>query len=136
MPLPGPLCPYCEGNPPSRMADASEVYGPASEGKFNIWLCVNFPECNALVGIHSNSPNFAPKGTLAREPLRKLRMRVHAAFDPQWKDRGVRARAAAYKKLAQQMGMEPSKCHIGHFDEATCMRALTVLLSEETERSY
>lgn len=135
MPLEGPVCQYC--NETAVMADASEVYGPKFEGRFNVWKCRNFPDCNAYVGIHENSVNFAPKGTLANEHLRKLRMRVHSLFDPAWKDSKKRgARAAAYKQLAAQMQMEPSKCHIGHFDDATCMRAIHILGKAEEERSY
>ena len=128
MPIPGPRCPYCEGNPPSRLGDASEVYGPAWKDRFPVWLCVNYPDCDAYVGVHRESHNASPLGSLARKPLRDLRIRVHNEFDKLWKPPdGKMTRKAAYEKLSELMQLPSGKAHVSWFTEEECERALAGL---------
>jgi len=64
-------------------------------------------------------------GPVANSELRKARTDAHAAFDPLWRLRYME-RNAAYKWLAEQMGIEKEKAHIGHFDIDQCMMARAV----------
>ena len=121
-----PTCPYCPGNPPAALRDAGHVYGPTYDGRFNLWVCVNYKDCDTYVGVHRDSPSAAPVGTMANEKLRKLRIKVHSAFDELWKSKQMK-RNAAYRHLEKIMGMPVGKCHIGWFDEDECHKALMLL---------
>lgn len=88
-------------------------------------------ECGAWVGCHRGTD--IPLGFPAGSALRDLRQRGHHAFDRIWNAKmrlqGVakgRARSAAYKWLGEQLGIEPADCHFGHFDKATCLRAIAI----------
>lgn len=59
----------------------------------------------------------------ATEPLRKARNKVHAAFDPLWRD-GAMPRRTAYLALAAWLGIEPKACHVALFDVDQCTAAL------------
>ena len=76
MPVPGPKCPYCKSD--SILVDASSVYGPKYEGKFCLWICENYPDCDAYVGVTEGFPS--PVGTLANAELRGLRRRLFKAI--------------------------------------------------------
>lgn len=112
-----PICPYCrvEG------VLVRTVYGRR-------WECP-MTGCDARVGVHRDSPRAAPLGTLARGPLRALRMQAHDAFDPLWRDQPprFRSRKAAYSWLAAFLGVPFKRCHIGEFDEAVCRRVLEAI---------
>lgn len=107
-----PMCPYC--SVPARLTDSAVVYGGRSYG--DIWLCTNFPECDARCGARDGRP----LGTLAREDLRELRKQCHARFDPLWRD-GLLSRNEAYRRLRRVMGLPANVCHIAMFDEAQCL---------------
>lgn len=124
MPTSKPVCPYCTAN--AVLCDASAVYGEKFAGRFNIWVCVNYPDCDSYVGVHSNSPYAAPKGSLANATLRKLRIRAHEEFDQLWKA-GRMKRSAAYRHLAGIMNIDVKRCHIGDFSEEQCLKALMAL---------
>lgn len=53
--------------------------------------------------------------------LARARCRAHAAFDPIWKS-GEMSRSAAYRWLAQQLGIPEAQCHMIQFDIETCDR--------------
>ncbi len=72
-----PTCPYCH-------VLARLTVGPYGKR----WDCPE-PGCDARVGVHRDSPRCLPLGTMARAPLRVLRMRVHSAFDPLWRTPGA-----------------------------------------------
>jgi hypothetical protein len=91
-------------------------------GRF-FWLCA---PCDAYVGTHRNAQGAKPLGRLANKELRGLRGQVHAAFDPIWRAQSM-SRAAAYKWLAQAMGISEANCHVGMFDEDQCRAALAIL---------
>ena len=50
------------------------------------------------------------------------RRNAHAAFDVIWRDYKIYTRSAAYKMLAELMGMSKKKCHIGNMNESECRR--------------
>lgn len=132
-------CPYC--NAAARLADSYEVYG-RSYGP--IWICSNYPECDAYVGCHKGTN--VPLGRLADRALRAYKKAAHARFDPLWREAPriyqlsgdkqerakaqrvirQRARARTYAWLANQLGITPDECHIGMFDCDTCQRVIDI----------
>jgi hypothetical protein len=54
-----------------------------------------------------------------------FRARAHAAFDPLWRS-GEMSRNAAYRWLANELGLSREECHISLFDRATCERVVAV----------
>lgn len=116
-----PLCPHC--NVPAVVFHLP----PGTFGQRNPrrWECP-MQGCDARVGIHENSKRDAPLGTLAREPLRRHRMSVHGAFDPLWRHGPAcrfPTRRKAYEWLANALGIDFNRCHVGEFDHAMCARA-------------
>jgi len=111
-------CPYC--GKAAELVDISAVY---RQSYGMIWLC---KPCDAYVGVHKNSPKFAPLGTLATKELRKLRNQVHSLFDPRWR-KGKMTRSSAYAWLANQMNLRVEKTHVALFDEHQCKLALEIL---------
>lgn len=67
-----------------------------------------------------------PLGTLANAPLRKARTAAHKAFDGVWKS-GYLQRRQAYGWLAKQLGIPPTKCHIGSMDVDGCNKVIQVV---------
>lgn len=115
-----PVCEKCKI--PARLLKSSKPiygkdYGP-------VWVCGNFPECDARCGCHPGTDN--PLGTLADKETRKLREKVHAAFDPMWKRHAKKkqARRAAYNLLADAMRIDVHECHVGMFNALRCKAAL------------
>jgi hypothetical protein len=116
-----PTCPYCNGA--SHLTDSAVIYG-RSYGP--IYLC---EPCDAYVGCHKGTTT--PLGRLADAELRKWKKLAHAAFDPTWErviqaaidthgyaPKGIKhdSRGQAYRRLAQELGIEQDACHIGMFD--------------------
>lgn len=87
---PAPICPYC--NQTSALVDSAVIYG---ESYGMIWRC---EPCDAHVGVHQDSPNFEPLGTLANFHLRRARNKAHAMFDPLWKS-GTMSRNTVYRLI-------------------------------------
>jgi hypothetical protein len=92
-----------------------------------MWLCA----CGAYTGCHAGTDN--PKGRPAAKATRDARISAHAQFDRLWMAKQQRegcskkkARAAGYKWLAGQLGLEPKDCHIGFMDRATALRVVQV----------
>lgn len=98
MPKPGPICPYC--TLPSVLRDQGDVYGPRYAGRGNLWVCCNYPDCDAYVGV-STGPEPIPTGTLANAELRRLRKRLRSHYDEELQSletiRGSGAREARQK---------------------------------------
>ena len=80
--------------------------------------------CDAYVGTHKRTGE--PLGTLANATLRNYRKRVHATFDPVWKQ-GTMKRGEAYVAFAKLMGISTGDCHIALFNEEQCIEALVRL---------
>ncbi len=118
-------CQYCQQ--PATLVDGTVIYPhqPDLAGK-RFWLCA---PCDAWIGCHPRSKRHGfngteALGTLANAELRKARMRAHAAFDPLWRE-GAMSRTAAYRWLAEQLGIELDNTHIGHFDIRQCDEVVT-----------
>lgn len=110
-------CPYCDGH--GVLTNGVCVYSTARYG--NVWVCSNYPECDAYVGCHSHSRRAL--GTLANANLRKWRNAAHAAFDPLWRS-GRMTRREAYDLMAEQLGLTTREAHIAMLDEALCARVV------------
>ena len=106
-------CPYCQA--PAEIRDSAIVYNGRSYGP--IWLCSNYPRCDAYVGTHPGTEK--PLGRLANPELREWKKRAHSMFDPIWKN-GSMKRPQAYKWLSDKMGIPRDECHIGMFDIDQC----------------
>ncbi len=132
-----PVCPYCQST--AVLCDASAVYGPKFQGKFNLWACSNYPECDSYVGVHKDQPEPKPLGTMANPELRTLRKRVHALFDPLWKPgpaqefKGRKARLEAYWWLTDALGITGKQFHTAYADEAECRRAVAILIARQEQ---
>jgi len=85
------------------------------------WNC---DPCKAYVGCHPGTTN--PLGRLANSELRKAKQKAHAAFDPIWKS-GKLKRKAAYKWLADKIGIAEQNCHIGMMDVYQCLAVVELL---------
>lgn len=112
-----PVCPHCQVPGVLRM-----------RGPWRTWECPQ-PGCDARVGVHKGSLRAAPLGTMARGPLRGLRMLVHDAFDPLWRGPSplFGSRSDAYAWLAEALGIPSARCHVGEFDGARCHKALAAI---------
>lgn len=106
-------CSYC-GNEPE-WVENKEVYGKNYGRSYMIWLC---KPCNAYVGCHNNTR--MPLGTLAKKPLRELRMRCHKLIDELWNDN--ESRQKLYDGLSVAMGV--TDLHIGSSDENMCKQII------------
>lgn len=111
------ICPYCGGK--VIFTDSAVLYHGKSYG--NIYLCTN---CNASVGVHNGTRK--PLGTLANSVLKLKRQETHRIFDSWWKSVRL-GRNAAYKWLAEQMGLPVHRTHIGQFDMAQCEQAIQIV---------
>lgn len=109
-------CPYCGATVECK--DSAIIYG-RSYGM--IWICTNYPNCDAYVGCHGSGKN--PLGRLANAELREWKKKAHAAFDPIWKSKR-KSRHGAYKWLSERLNIEPAHCHIGMFDVEQCKQVI------------
>jgi hypothetical protein len=116
------ICPYC--GEVAEFCSSARVYYGKHYG--DIYLCECLPE-KAYVGVHKGTER--PKGTLANKELRELRKKVHAVFDPIWKEKR-KTRSKAYKWLANEMKINTKKCHIGMFNIEQCKQAIQICVGE------
>lgn len=129
------VCPYCSCKAP--LVSGLEVYPHRRDlWPKRFYLC---KPCDAWVGCHPPSTaegggqgdGTVPMGRLANAELRLAKQAAHAAFDPLWtgaKTGRGKARRAAYKLLAERLGIHVNDCHIGMFDVAQCARVVEVCL--------
>lgn len=123
-----PLCPYCGKF--SVLVGGKVIYPhrPDLYGK-QLYQCA---PCDAYVGCHEGTTN--PLGRLANADLRMAKKRAHAAFDPRWKS-GELKRAAAYRWLAEKLGIDRKDCHIGMMDVDMCLRVVAECSESAQERA-
>jgi hypothetical protein len=86
------------------------------------------------VGCHPGTTRAL--GRLANADLRAAKQAAHAAFDPLWRRKMEReqisrskARGAGYRWLADQLGIECKRCHIGMMSADECRRVVEVCKS-------
>lgn len=120
-PLPIPtVCPYCKGA--VERVSNSVIYRKEYGAWPFAYRCVD-AVCDSYVGLHPKTD--IPKGTLANKATRAARKMAHQAFDPLWEERGI-DRGAAYKWLAEKMGIDPTVTHIGWFSVEQCQSAVKI----------
>ena len=102
--------------------DNSVVYG-RKYGSGKCYLCT---QCGAYVGTHKPHPD-AALGLLADKEMRQLKIACHDIFDQLWSNHSERNQA--YKKLAEEMGIEFSECHFGYFTISQLNTAYQILQS-------
>lgn len=123
------LCRYCGASAVLKVA--SQIGKP---GDSNLYVCSNYPSCDAYVRCHSGTTQ--PLGTLARKRLRRLRTLCHEQFDPLWEGHvSDVTRAEAYEAAGTVMH-QGREFHIGQLDEAGCERFLLAmpLVEQELDR--
>jgi hypothetical protein len=121
------ICPYCDQ--PAWLVPGIVIYPRRPDlAHKQFWRC---KPCDAWVGCHPGTER--PLGRLANAELRAAKQAAHAAFDPMWKAKmrrdgcsKGRARGAGYKWLAEQLGIEKKRCHIGMFDVDHCRRVVQI----------
>lgn len=115
-------CPYCGAK--AVLRPASFVYGSAllEKGR-HIYLCSNWPACDAYVSAHKTS--LLPMGTLANGELRHKRILAHRALSAFQKFRHME-KWAVYLWLQMQLGMSREEAHIGQFSDAQCEKVIEV----------
>lgn len=124
--LSGKKCPYC--GDATEYVHSDRIYSDSKDyGMF--YACL---KCYAWVGTHNDRPKEA-YGRLANSKLRQIRNRAHRHFDSIWKQKMARtgwskrkARTAAYKWLAGELGIPVEYCHMGYFDEQTCLHVIKI----------
>ena len=108
-------CPYC--NRDAQQATGADIYPHRPDlAHKKFYRC---SPCGAYVGCHKDG---RPLGRLANADLRRAKQLTHAKFDPLWKS-GQMSRSAAYRWLADQLGIPGDECHIGMFDIDRCRAA-------------
>lgn len=114
-------CPYCGGR--VKLVPASVVYHKNYPNKTKLWVCENYPSCDAYVGCHQGTD--IPLGRLANGRLRALKVEAHKQFDPIWKS-GLLSRKDAYRWLAEMLQIPESECHIGMFSSELCNKVIQI----------
>ncbi len=122
------ICDYCGQR--AELVGGYRVY-PHRRDLYDkkFWVC---EPCRAHVGCHQDSDG-VPLGRLANAELRAAKRLAHAAFDPLWRDYGMK-RAEAYEWLAGALEIAARDCHIGMFDVETCRRVVGLCNSFKNRR--
>lgn len=114
-----PSCPLCSSEAELVGGDAIYPHRPDLAHK-KFWKC---PHHDTYVGCHPGTDK--PLGRLADAPTRKLKSQAHAAFDPIWKNGGMK-RGAAYGWLAQKLGIPKCVCHMGSMSDDNLRRVISI----------
>lgn len=94
------------------------------------WLC---PVCGAYVGTH---PDNTPLGALCNQDTRDARRAAHHVFDQLWYGSNpvFDSRGAAYRWLAQALGVTAGEAHIGTMDIPMAERVLDLSIEKLAAR--
>jgi hypothetical protein len=117
-----PVCPVCDGE---GLLTSGKYVFPHRVDLHKLW----FYECkehDARVGCHTTSKN-PMSHVMATAELRMLRQKAHKLFDPLWKNNTFESRNGAYEWLAEELDIPTLSCHISHFREPQCYKAIAVL---------
>ncbi len=114
------FCNYCGSL--TSLVDSKIIYGSSKGTK--IYLCNNYPSCDAYVGVHTGD-NW-PLGTLANKELKAWRNKTHATLDAIWKNKKV-TRTEAYMFLQEKMSLTNNDTHIAKFNIKQCKQAIYII---------
>ena len=98
--------------------------------KYGSGYCYLCTVCRAYVGTHKPRPKEA-LGLLANDRMRKGKIMCHDIFDGKWKKNKKfdgKTRAALYKWLARQLGIDTADCHFGYFDLDMLLKSYKILV--------
>ena len=122
-------CPYCGAD--LELKDASYIYHSGKSKQWGkVWVCSNYPKCDAYVGCHEGTT--LPLGRPANARLRTLKAEAHKQFDPIWKS-GLMNRREAYKWLASMLDIPLDECHIGMFDVKMCQKVIQLCKKQDNK---
>lgn len=93
--------------------------------KYQSGYCYQCVDCKAEVGTFKKDKDI-PMGQLADFETRVKRIQVHRLFDRFW--RSQRTRTIKYRQLAQEMGIEETKCHFAKMSKEELEKAEQILL--------
>jgi hypothetical protein len=137
--LPEPVCDYCGARATlARFGDGSYPY---REDHGAVWPCT---ACDAWIGVFARSSRHVPLGRLANAELRDAKARLHAALEPLVAAKvrrdavnAFKARAHAFRWLANELGMDEQLCQMHLLDLEQCRAALAVVerFGQERRRS-
>lgn len=124
-------CPYCGAV--AKCVPASTVYKSkhANYDKNKVWVCSNYPKCDAYVGCHEGTE--IPLGRLANSKLRNLKVEAHIQFDVLWKSKFM-TRTQAYEWLSSMLNIENEECHIGKFSPETCLEVINMCKRQDNPK--
>ena len=107
----------------ARLVGGQRIY-PHRRDLYNLkfYLC----ECGAYCGTHKGTTKAL--GFPCGPETRRARKQAHASFDPLWKG-GKMERREAYSWLAEQLNVDPDKCHIGMMDAKHALLTVKVSLA-------
>lgn len=90
------------------------------------WLC---PVCHSYVGTH---PDNTPMGALCGQDTRDARRAAHHVFDQLWNGHKPMfdSRGAAYRWLAEALGVSQGEAHMGTMDKAMAERVLDLSIEK------
>lgn len=91
--------------------------------KGNWPYCYYCSDCGASSSCHSNTYN--PMGLMATGATRRLRGKLHAVFDPIWRNDYL-SRELAYNWLGKELGLTV-ECHISHLTKDELKKAILIL---------
>ena len=119
------ICNICGGK--VAYISNSKIYG-REYGSGKMYYCM---DCGAYVGTHIPRPREA-FGLLANAEMRNMKKKCHELFDKLWQNEPTShkkhiARRAAYKWLAEELGISVENCHFGYFDMEMLEKAYLIL---------
>ncbi|WP_374347981.1 zinc-finger-containing protein [Chitinimonas sp.] len=121
-----PNCPYCGQR--TQLLTFQEVHPNLTSTHPRLYY--RCTPCDAHISCDPQT--LKPLGRLANPELRRIKRRLHYAFDALWKGpQSTLSRSAAHHLLAQLLAVSPEACSISWFDIAQCERALQVLRTHQ-----
>lgn len=125
---PPKACHCCGG--PVKLTNNRDVYNGHSFGDWPyVYRCT---QCQAYIGLHPDTD--LPLGVMAGRATVMARKEAKNAFLRLTGSRFHYDRSAAYAWLAKEMGISPTVCHFGMFDEQEAKRAGQVCRDELERR--
>jgi cobyric acid synthase len=97
-------CCGCQANITPRLTDGEEIYKHRKDlYSLPFWKC---DTCFNFVGCHHQTKDRTkPLGCIPTKEIKKIRSKLHEAFDPLWKNNNI-SRSGLYKKVGDAIGYE------------------------------
>lgn len=111
------FCVECNKMVVPRMVSGNVVYPKSPWLSYKrFWQCVH---CKNFVGCHENSNvnKLRPLGVIANKELKKVRIQIHQAIDPMWREGKIK-RTEIYAFLSRELGYNYHTGELRSVDEA------------------